>query len=174
MSELTLNNELHVLLTAMINSAKILYKGHAQYFKIAFLFVIAYVAFKLGRATVTDPLDVEVKSINNALINRQHYTIYLPKKMKSLAKTRKYLFIATLVISIVIGILVQMKHQLLMKRTLQEKQIGGIVFVILVVIVVGMWVYQKFLGFMVKRGGFNDHLLHEKLNKIITSFGKKT
>ena len=67
MDEPNLTMELKILLTAITNSANILYRNHSDSFKLALLGLIAFIAFKLGRATVTDPLDVEVKQISQAL-----------------------------------------------------------------------------------------------------------
>lgn len=103
----------------MINSAYILYQGYSNYFKITLLLIIAYIGFKLGRATVTDPLDIEVKSINKGLTNRQHYTMYLPKKMKQLSKLRNYLCILLYLVCGIGGILFWMKNSILIKRTKQ-------------------------------------------------------
>ena len=72
------------------------------------------------------------------------------------------------------GILYWLKHDLVVKRSVQEMMIGGIVIGIASISVILVWLYEKLLAFMMKRGGFNDHLLHQKLTKIIESFGKKT
>lgn len=174
MDEPSLSMELKVLFTAITNSTNILYRNHSEYFKLALLGLIAFLAFKIGRATVTDPLDVEVKQMSQALTNRNHYTIYLPKKIKEITKLRKYILASILLLALPGGILYWLKHDLVVKRSVQETMIAGIAGGVASLAVVFFWLYEKFLGLMIRRGGFNDHLLHEKLTKIIDSFGKKT
>ena len=54
--------------------------------------------------TVTDPLDNDVKAIDEVLKNRELYTIFLPQKMKSLAGTRKKLIISLGLIGLACGV----------------------------------------------------------------------
>ena len=73
---------------------------------------MAYVAFKVGRATVADPIDNEVKNISRVLKNREHYAIYLPQKVKSIAKVRLIIFITLVLLSLVGGILYYFQHNI--------------------------------------------------------------
>lgn len=136
--------------------------------------VIAYVAFKVGRATVTDTIDNEIKDVSNVLKYREHYTIYLPQKVKRIAKTRLIIFVIVLLVSLTSGILYYLQHSLINQRTLQQLQAGGILIIFSLLIVVGMWCYEKILSLMMKKGGYNDILIHQKLSAIVTSLGKKT
>jgi hypothetical protein len=56
-----------VLATALVNSLKLIYFNHTIEIKILLLIIVAYVAFKVGRATVTDPIDNEVQNIGKVL-----------------------------------------------------------------------------------------------------------
>ena len=65
-----------------------------------------------------------------------------------------------LIVSSAGGVLYWMKHEILMKRSKQELQIAGVSLGVLFLAVIGVWIYEKILGFMMKKGGFNDHLIH--------------
>ena len=65
-----------------------------------------------------------------------------------------------LIVSSAGGVLYWMKHEILMKRSKQELQIAGVSLGVLFLTVIGVWIYEKILGFMMKKGGFNDHLIH--------------
>lgn len=56
-----------MLATALVNSLKLIYFNHTIEIKILLLIIVAYVAFKVGRATVTDPIDNEVQNIGKVL-----------------------------------------------------------------------------------------------------------
>lgn len=70
MTEPDLSLELETLVNAMANSARLLYRVHSIEFKFTALVVLAYFAYRLGRSTVTDPLDDDVKDMSKALKNR--------------------------------------------------------------------------------------------------------
>lgn len=137
----SLSRQLQVLTTALLNSLKLIYLNHTVEIKIILLVALAYVAFKVGRATVADPIDNEVKNVSRVLKYRQHYTIYLPQKVKSIAKTRLIILVVVLMLSLAAGVLYYLQHNLIHERTLQELQAGGLFVGVILVIVVVMWCY---------------------------------
>ena len=59
---------------------------------------------------MADPLDAEVKTMRDKLNNRQHYSISLPQKMKSIAKIRNITFGIIVLVTLTLGILYTLKH----------------------------------------------------------------
>lgn len=110
MSEPDLSLELQAMANAMANSVRLLYKAHSYEFKLAAFALIAILAYWLGRSTATDPLDNDVKNMNQSLKNRNLYTIYLPKKIKSIARTKKIILGFLLILSLAAGSLYYLNH----------------------------------------------------------------
>lgn len=108
---------------------------------------------------MTDPLDNDVKNIDRVLKNRQHYTVHIPQKIKSLGKSRKVLMVITFLLLSGIAVLYYLQHDLYTQRSELEKYAVASVIAVLLISVFSIWLYQVALGFIAKRGGFNDHLI---------------
>jgi hypothetical protein len=160
MSEPDLSGELQLLFRALANSATLIYQAHREAIKLVALCLLTLMAFKLGRVSVTDPIDQDVRSISQSLTNRQHYTLYLPQKIKAIAKTRRNILVFFLVLSSsCIGVYF-FQQQLSLHLTILELQIGGLILTIILGSAIVTWLYEKVLGLMMRRGGFNDQLIH--------------
>jgi hypothetical protein len=94
----------------MANSARLLYRAHSLEFKLTALAILTYLAYRVGRSTVTDPLDNNVKDLSKAIKDRQHYLISLPQKMKNLARIRKIFFFGFIILTTAVGAIFYFKH----------------------------------------------------------------
>lgn len=51
-----------------------MYEFYEEEMKVIFLLLLAIISFKVGKKTVTDPLEMEIKSTKKILETRQQYT----------------------------------------------------------------------------------------------------
>lgn len=67
MSKAQLNKELSTMLMALFNSVLIAYRLYAPYINCILLLLVAYLGFKLGRRSVLDPIEADVKRVDKLL-----------------------------------------------------------------------------------------------------------
>lgn len=92
MAKENIASELRTFLTSFIKVLALLYKVYGPYIKIMVLGILAYLAYRVGRSSVIDRLEVAVTKIVAALKNRAEYSIHLPQKIKKISKVKVILF----------------------------------------------------------------------------------
>jgi hypothetical protein len=134
------------------------------------LLLIAFFSFKLGKKSVVDPLEEEVKQMKFIMETREDYTIIIPKKIQSVGwRIRMSLFIL-IVAAIAYFALEHFKPEIVRK-------VDSIIYVLaaslVLLLTVLLWFYQLFLKFKLKRGKFNDHYITQKIGNIVKMVGSK-
>lgn len=121
---------------------------------------MAYLAFKAGRATVADPIEQKVHKIQNILQNRSQFTIVLPKKIKTISRTKKVI-LGFLTVGIIAVVSLQfIDHDIVRSLSFEDILLGsGTLFVL----VVFLWLYEAILKFKLAKGNFNDHHINQKM-----------
>ena len=159
------------LIKAFVNASQLMYEFYEEEMKVIFLLLLAFSSFKLGKKTVTDPLEMEIKSAKKILETRQQYTEVLPERIKSIR--------VKIVILIVLGLVgvggyfgaEQYRPDLLKALNLKILIfVGGALLATIVL----MWFYQLVLKFQLSRGRYNDHHVMERLSTIVKMLGGKT
>lgn len=111
--------------------------------------VAAYLAYKIGRSSVIDKLDVAVSKIVGALKNRAEYSIFLPEKIKKISKVKVVLFI----LFILYLCLWLVMYILYPKKLKKVKKIYiilyGAIFLFLAILA---WIYELYLSSKLKKG----------------------
>lgn len=139
--------------------------------KVIALILLAFFSFKLGKKTVTDPLEMEIKSTKKILETRQQYTEVLPQRIKSIGLKIVMLLVLLLVGAATYFGVEQYKPDLLKKIDLKVLLfVGGALLTALVL----LWFYQLVLKLQLSRGRFNDHHVMERLSTIVKMLGGKT
>lgn len=132
--------------------------------------VIAILSFKLGRITVTDPLEKEVKEINYLLRNRQQYTEVVPKMIKSLTTKMIVLLVLLVLAAASYFIAREYRHEIALAIDINILQLAACIVLAIVVL---LWFYQLFLKFKIRRGNFNDHHTNKRLGSVVAMLGQK-
>ena len=101
------------------------------------LVLLAYAAFKMGRKTVLDPLEEDVKRIRNILKNRANYTVHIPQQIEKLRKIR---YIALIIFTAVLVLCLFYRRAKLLKKVgkvLEVVEIGMLMSVPILL----LWAY---------------------------------
>ena len=149
MAKENIANELQTFLNSFMKVLVLLYKAYSPYIKIMVLGMFAYLACKVGRSSVIDKLDVAVSKIVVALKNRAEYSIYIPEKIKKIAKIKVILlvvFILYLCLWVFMYILYPKKLKKVKKLYIMFY--GGI-FLFLSLMA---WLYEFYLSSKLKKG----------------------
>ena len=142
MAKQELYRELYILTRSALNSIAILFRMYGPILNTILLVLIAYAAFKIGRKTVVDPLEEDVKRIRNILENRANYTVHLPKQIDKISKIRKVSLAIFAAGTLVFLYLVYIRVKFL-------KKVGKVIFVqiglFLAVAILLLWAYELLL-----------------------------
>ena len=138
MAKQDLYRELYTLSRSFANSLLILFRMYGPFLKTLLFLAIAYLAFRLGRKTVVDPLEEDTKRLRNILDNRSKYTVYLPSRLDGITKFRKRsLFLFAFAVVAVLALL-QLKPKMFKKVTVTVFLKVGIFFLIGIAL---LWLY---------------------------------
>lgn len=165
-----LDLELSSLIKSLGNACLLLYEFYGIEIKGLALLLLAIISFKLGKKSVVDPLEEEVKQMKFIMETREHYTVIIPNKIKSLS-TKVTLFFITLVIGVIAYFAIDILRPEITRKIDINIFILAAAVVFLIILV--LWLYQLFLKFKLSRGKFNDHYIIEKLGNIIKMLGTK-
>jgi hypothetical protein len=155
-----LDYELYNLIKTFLEAAIFFYEIYTPHFKITVLLLLAYLAFKVGRATVADPIEQKVHGIQNILQNRSQFTIVLPKKIKTISIAKKVI-LGLLMVGIIVVLSLQfIDHVMVGGLSLEDILLGSGTLFILVIF---LWLYEAILKFKLAKGSFNDHHINQKM-----------
>lgn len=62
---------------------------YGPWLKLILIVVLAYLAFRLGRQSIVDKIESDVKRIQNVLKNRAIFTLELPERLNRLTSIKK-------------------------------------------------------------------------------------
>jgi len=122
------------------------------------MILLAYIAFKVGRRSVIDPLEEDVKRIRSILENRSKYTIHLPNRIAKVARARKYI-IALFLLLIVGAVLLRYKVSIL-KKVIKFRSIFKLAILACIALFI-VWTYEIILGLELKKGRTLDTRIRE-------------
>ena len=113
------------------------------------LMLLAYLAFKIGRRSVVDPLEEDVKRIRSILENRAKYSIQLPEKIARISRVKKVI-IAVLLLLIVGSVMVRYKVSIL-KKVIKFSSIFKLGILTCIVLFL-IWTYEVILNMELQKG----------------------
>jgi hypothetical protein len=113
------------------------------------LMLLAYLAFKIGRRSVVDPLEEDAKRIRSILENRAKYSIQLPEQIARVSRVKK-LIIAVLILLIVGSVMVRYKVSIL-KKAIKFSSIFKLGILTLIVLFF-VWTYEVILNMELQKG----------------------
>ena len=138
MAKQDLYRELYTISRSFANSLLILFRMYGPFLKTLLFLAIAYLAFRLGRKTVVDPLEEDTKRVRNILDNRSKYTVHLPSKLDGITKIRKRsLFLFAFAMVAVLALL-QLKPKMFKKTTVTVFLKVGILLLVGIALI---WLY---------------------------------
>jgi hypothetical protein len=91
-----LDEQMLIMLKSLGKSAAILYRLYALPINLVGLGLLAYLAYRMGRATIAEPLEGEVNNMKATLRDRAEFTIHLPQRIDKVSKIVKILLGVTL------------------------------------------------------------------------------
>lgn len=141
-----INDELFNLLRSLLSFITVIYKLYRPYIKCILLALIAYVSFKLGRASIISTLEQSVNKLSHILSTRADYTIFLPERIKNIAKIRKFILFVIIVSAAFWMIVYSFKIKSFRKVKLKYIIISAITMIIALTI---FWIYEIMLNLKV-------------------------
>jgi hypothetical protein len=111
--------------------------------------ILAYVAYRIGRSSIIDKLEVAVTKIVTVLKNRAEYSIYLPEKIKKISRIKVIL----LVVFVLYACLWFFLYILYPKKLKKIKRTYVILFGgIFLFLPIFAWLYELYLSSKLKKG----------------------
>ena len=170
MAKENIANQLQTFLTSFLKVLVLLYKAYSPYIKIMVLGILAYLAYRVGRSSVIDKLDVAVSKIVVALKNRAEYSIYLPEKIKKISKAKVILFVLFLLYLCLWFFMYILYPKKLKKVKKIHIMLYGGIFLFLSILV---WFYELYLSSKLKKGKTQDLLLNQSLYSLQQELGPR-
>jgi hypothetical protein len=115
--------------------------------------LIAYAAFKVGRMSIIDPLSQSVGKLWHILQTRADYTIYLPERIKKVARIRKILLFMLILSAALWLVVYSFKIKSFKKIKVKYMLLYGVTIVTALTL---SWIYEMILNVRVKEGKTED------------------
>ena len=138
MAKQDLYKEFYIISQSVFNSILILFRMYGPYIKTILFIFLAYLAFVLGRKTVTDPLEEDFKRIKTILVNRSKYMVELPEKVERISKIRKKCLIVLILMGVIFLIAIQFRSKILKKSYKVLLMQVGLIFTLVIILI---WSY---------------------------------
>lgn len=110
MQDSPLENNLSLLIHHAKHTLLILHHHYQLPIHITLFLLTPYLAYLIGKSSVTDPLETHLKHMHKAIYKRQTYTQIIPQKISRLQSFNKLLFWALVILAVAYITLDLLKH----------------------------------------------------------------
>ena len=145
MAKSDINKEVVVVLRSLWNLIAIVVQMYGWYIRVALLVGIVWAAWKLGRKSVSDPIEDKASQVARIVKHRAWYMIQLPEKIQKCQKVKWVLLLVSLSM-VMIALILQ--YVLVGRHKKYRALIRGLIYLAMVpsVGVLVAWIYEKILS----------------------------
>lgn len=135
------------------------------------LLALAYLAYRIGKGTVVDPLEQQVKHLTAAITTQTLFGVVIPRKIEQARRVRRGMMVVGVVAGVALGVAY---HWLPPQELPFRVEWAGLAVAGWMGLALLIGVYELVQGFRVKRGSFNHMQLQQKLASLVGGMGAKT
>jgi ABC-type multidrug transport system fused ATPase/permease subunit len=132
---------------------------------------IASLAFRLGRQSIIDRVEQDVRKLQKVLKNRSMYSLSMPKQLERLSSIKKVVMAANLILFSAVSVKA-MKIKIALLKSLHLTFLLQ-VFIVALFALLFIWGYQLYLTSAIEKGRKISMLINEELYSLMQLVGSR-